>query len=1370
MQTESTRNWKASLVLSSLVFTALVILNAVAGAKPAQAATTKKVAVILFNFQNDTSQPWTTDLARETTFTNPDSVNAYYQEVSYNQLSLTGKLNADGDVFGWYTIPLNNTGSCTYSAWSQAARTVAQNAGVDLSGYDTFIYAFPTSSVCGFSGTGLVGNYPGEVWMNGSFNKETVGHEFGHTLGTNHASSINCLDGSGNPVPISPNCTKVEYGDRFDIMGNTHYVNSTPQPSNHFSAWRKNQVGFLPDSGVQTITANGTYTVKPVEANLGGIQLLRIPHDKDSLGNALSYYYLDFRQPIGNFHSFLSTDPVANGVSIRLGPAPIVLSNTGQRLFANSKLIDTTPTTTESTDGALASGQTFTDPATGTSITTQNVSSTEATVSVTVGNFCNKLAPTLSLSPTSQNGIPGQTLNYNLTLTNNDTGPCEPSVYELSQTLPGGWSQTPGIVPNIPLDPGQTYSTTLAVTSPSNAGQNNYTITERIQSTSDFLFTVTTPVTYSVNGATDTLPPTIPGNFQATVTSPTQVNLTWNPSTDNVGVAGYQITRNGAILQTVPTNSFVDNTVNPATVYTYSIKAFDAAGNFSVSTSNRVVTTTSQTQAHINLSLSALTFAAEQGGPAPATKTAVLTNNGGVSLNWTGTTNQTWCHVTPNSSSLAASANITLNISVDSVTTGGALSCTVTITDPMADNSPKTIAVTYTVTDTTPPSTPTNLVADAPSTTEAVLTWTASTDTGGVAGYFIYQDGSLIDNTIDPTYTDIMVSPGGTYTYRVQAVDNAGNFSLPSNTASVTIPQAGDTTPPTTPTNLSATVVNTSQVSLSWTAATDNVGVTGYSIYRDGDLIGNASTTNYVDTTTSVGNTYSYQVQAFDAAGNFSGVSNVAPVSIAEPTFSHITLTPTTLSFASMIGNPAPAIKTSQLSNPGTANLIWSATVDQAWCHVAPNSGTVAVNANTTLNISVDAINSIGTFSCTITISDPAADNSPATIAVTYAVTDTTPPSTPTNLAANVTSSQVVLTWNASTDAGGVASYSVYKNGSVINTTSNLTYTDTAVTPGISYTYQVKAVDNSNNFSLPSNSVIATIPQPTHSHIALTPNALSFSGITGGPAPTTKTTQLTNSGNASMVWSATANQTWCHVTPSSGTVAIGGNTTLTISLDAPTVAGTLSCNLTFTASNADNNPQTLTVTYVVTADATLPTVSLTAPSNNAQLTGTVTVSATASDNVAVAKVEFYRDGSTLLGTDTTSPYSITWNTAVATIGSHTLTAKAYDASGNVKTSTVINVTVKDQIVPTTTITAPANNALVNRNSTVTITATATDNVGVTKVEFRVNGTLKCTDTTAAYSCAWSVPNPKNVVYQLQTTAFDAAGNTATSAIIQVTSK
>jgi hypothetical protein len=85
------------------------------------------------------------------------------------------------------------------------------------------------------------------------------------------------------------------------------------------------------------------------------------------------------------------------------------------------------------------------------------------------------------------------------------------------------------------------------------------------------------------------------------------------------------------------------------------------------------------------------------------------------------------------------------------------------------------------------------------------------------------------------------------------------------------------------------------------------------------------------------------------------------------------------------------------------------------------------------------------------------------------------------------------------------------------------------------------------------------------------------------------------------------------------------------------------------------------------------------------------------------------------------------------------------------------------------ITNPANGAIVARKANLIISATASDNVGVTRVDFLVNGALQCSDTTAPYSCTWRVPGAMNKTYQLQARAFDQAGNAGTASI-QVTAR
>jgi hypothetical protein len=180
----------------------------------------------------------------------------------------------------------------------------------------------------------------------------------------------------------------------------------------------------------------------------------------------------------------------------------------------------------------------------------------------------------------------------------------------------------------------------------------------------------------------------------------------------------------------------------------------------------------------------------------------------------------------------------------------------------------------------------------------------------------------------------------------------------------------------------------------------------------------------------------------------------------------------------------------------------------------------------------------------------------------------------------------------------------------------------------------------------------------------------------------------------------------------------------------------------------------------VNVDNHAPDAALTSPVPGAFLRGSVTLAATSSDTVGVARVEFY-DGATLLGTDSSAPYSLSWNTANATNGAHTLTVKAFDSAGNTVTSAGVTVTV-DNTAPTTALTAPAQNASVR--GTVLVSATASDNLGVERVEFYAGGTLLGTVITEPYGVSWDTTAvATGSVITLTTRAYDAAGNVTVSA-------
>jgi chitodextrinase len=198
---------------------------------------------------------------------------------------------------------------------------------------------------------------------------------------------------------------------------------------------------------------------------------------------------------------------------------------------------------------------------------------------------------------------------------------------------------------------------------------------------------------------------------------------------------------------------------------------------------------------------------------------------------------------------------------------------------------------------------------------------------------------------------------------------------------------------------------------------------------------------------------------------------------------------------------------------------------------------------------------------------------------------------------------------------------------------------------------------------------------------------------------------------------------------------------------------------------------TVTFTISNSGDITPPTTPA-AVSAVAISASQINISWTAStDNVGVTGYKVYRNG-TAIGTPSTTSYSDTGLLASTT---YTYTVVAYDAAGNVSpNSSPASATTQsaaDTTPPTVQITSPAGPTVAVK-STVTISASASDNVGVTKVQFYVNGTLTCTiaTTNVPYNCSWKVPASKNQTYQLQAKASDAAGNVGSSAIVTVTGK
>jgi chitodextrinase len=314
--------------------------------------------------------------------------------------------------------------------------------------------------------------------------------------------------------------------------------------------------------------------------------------------------------------------------------------------------------------------------------------------------------------------------------------------------------------------------------------------------------------------------------------------------------------------------------------------------------------------------------------------------------------------------------------------------------------------------DTQAPTVPTGLSAQAISSSQINLSWTASTDNIGVTGYRIYRctgssctPSNQIATSATNSYSNTGLSASTAYTYAVSAYDAAGNVSSPSASATATTSSSGDTQAPTVPTGLSGQAISSSQINLSWAASTDNIGVTGYRIYRcigsnctPNNQIATSTTNSYSNTGLSASTTYTYRVSAYDAAGNVSSQSASA--------------TATTLS---------------------------------------GGGG------------------------------------------------DTQAPTVPTGLSGQaISSSEINLSWAASTDNVGVTGYRIYLNGVLIDTSATNSYSDTGLSASTTYTYSVSAYDAAGNDSSQSSSVSSTTLSSSSSGNNLSANSSGDSEISGG--------------------------------------------------------------------------------------------------------------------------------------------------------------------------------------------------------------------------------------------------------------------------------
>ena len=377
---------------------------------------------------------------------------------------------------------------------------------------------------------------------------------------------------------------------------------------------------------------------------------------------------------------------------------------------------------------------------------------------------------------------------------------------------------------------------------------------------------------------------------------------------------------------------------------------------------------------------------------------------------------------------------------------------------------------------------------------QVTVTWTASTSTSvnPLAGYYVYRNGGLVATTAGTSIVDNILSPG-VYSYTVAAYNTIGTISMQSARSQL-LSIVSDTTPPSVPANLTAAAA-TSSVALSWSASTDNVSVAGYYIYRNGNKIpglgaGAFTATSYTDAGLQPGNSFSYFVIAYDAAGNSSRSQTITVMTVSDVT------PPARPSLSSAIPRSSSQI-----------DVAWQPAADNvavAGYYLYRNAGLAATLSATSTSYHDVGLSPATAYTYTLAAYDAASNISAQSYPVTATTfaPDTLGPTMPYLYPTRgISASEIDLVWQGSADNVGVAGYHLYRNGIQIANTTSTSYRDTGLATTTMYTYAVEAYDAAGNLSTQSTIQAETLA--TNPMIPATTTAASAgAGSAGGGAQT----------------------------------------------------------------------------------------------------------------------------------------------------------------------------------------------------------------------------------------------------------------------------
>lgn len=427
------------------------------------------------------------------------------------------------------------------------------------------------------------------------------------------------------------------------------------------------------------------------------------------------------------------------------------------------------------------------------------------------------------------------------------------------------------------------------------------------------------------NPTADSQAPTAPTSLAVTASTSNSVSLSWVASTDNIGVTGYDVYMNNTLKTTVTGLSTTITGLTASTAYSFYVKAKDAAANSSVA-SNTVNATTAGTTDTV-------------APTAPTSLIASGTTSTATNLSWTAATDNTAVTGYDVYQGATFKATVTgTTYSVTGLTASTAYSFSVKAKDAAGNVSASSNVVNVTTSTASISYCASSGTSTADEKISKVVLGTINNSSVGTVGYENFTSlatnttrGTAYTITITPIWTSTVYSEGyavwidynknGLFTDAGELVWSkaastttpvSGSFTIPATatlgttrmrvsmkynaipTSCEAIPYGqvedytvnivagtADTTAPSAPTSLTASGTTATATNLSWTASTDNVGVTSYDVYQGATLKATVTTTTYAVTGLTASTAYTFSVKAKDAAGNFSASSNVVNVTTA---------------------------------------------------------------------------------------------------------------------------------------------------------------------------------------------------------------------------------------------------------------------------------------------------------------------------------------------------------------------------------------------------------------------------------------------------------------------------------------------------------